>query len=72
MERGVIYTETVVFSAPERYAADAPYQLAIVDLTDGRRLTVRIQGNRAEERVHIGDSVVFAEQRDGVRYFHKS
>ena len=65
MERGVVYTETVVFSPPAQYAEDAPYQLAIVDLADGKRLTVRI----LDERVKIGDGVVFVEERDGVRYF---
>jgi uncharacterized OB-fold protein len=72
MERGVVYTETVVFSPPARYASDAPYQLAIVDLSDGRRETVRILRLQADERVRIGDDVVFAEQREGVRYFRKS
>jgi uncharacterized OB-fold protein len=72
VERGVVYSETVVFSPPERFAADAPYQLAIVDLADGRRLTARILGNHADERVRIGDSLVLAEQRDGVRYFRKA
>jgi uncharacterized OB-fold protein len=72
MERGVVYTETVVFSPPSRHAADAPYQLAIVDLTDGRRLTVRILGNRADERVRIGDKVVYAKQHDGVQFFRKA
>ncbi len=67
MERGVVYTETVVFSPPARYAEDAPYQLAIVDLADGQRLTVRI----LNERVNIGDEVVFVEARDGVSYFSR-
>jgi uncharacterized OB-fold protein len=68
MRRGVVYTETVVFSPPARYAEDAPYQLAIVDLEDGKRLTVRI----LEERVKIGDGVVFVEERDGVAYFARA
>jgi uncharacterized OB-fold protein len=72
MDRGIVYTETVVFSPPARYAEDAPYQLAVVDLSDGRRVTVRILRQQADERVRIGDDVVFAEQRDGVRYFRKS
>ena len=35
--RGVVYTETMVFAPPEQFAADAPYQLAIVTLEDGKR-----------------------------------
>ena len=53
MSTGVIYTETVVHAAPAEFVADAPYQLAIVALEGGGRLTVRIAG----ERVEIGDKV---------------
>ena len=66
--KGIIYTETVVWSAPEQYTADAPYQLAIVTLEDGKRLTARVAG----ERVAIGDAVEFLESRNGVSYFQKS
>ncbi len=64
---GVVYTETVVHSATPQFAADAPYQLAIVALDSGGRITVRISGDRAE----IGDRVVFIEERDGVAYYRK-
>jgi uncharacterized OB-fold protein len=47
--------------------ADAPYQLAIISLDGGRRLTARIAG----ERVQIGDPVLFAEYRDGIPFFKK-
>ncbi len=50
MKSGVVYTETVVHAAPEQFAADAPYQLAIVTLEDGGRLTVRIAGERVANR----------------------
>ena len=64
---GIIYTETTVFSPPAQYAEDAPYQLAIVDMEDGKRHTVRIVGTHAV----IGDAVVFVEERGGVSYFRK-
>jgi len=64
---GVVYTETVVHSATPQFAADAPYQLAIVALDSGRKVTVRISGDRAE----IGDRVLFVEERDGVAYYRK-
>ena len=67
MSTGVIYTETVVHAAPAEFVADAPYQLAIVSLDSGGRLTTRI----LEERVKIGDKVELAETRNGVEYFHK-
>jgi uncharacterized OB-fold protein len=65
--KGVVYTETVVFAPPEQFAADAPYQLAIVALEDGKRLTARISG----ERVAIGDAVELSETRNNIPFFHK-
>jgi uncharacterized OB-fold protein len=65
---GTIYTETVVYSPPEAYVNDVPYQLAIVELAVGRRVTGRISG----ERAHIGDRVDFTEFRNNVPFFTKS
>ncbi len=65
---GKVYTETVVWSPPEAYVKDAPYQLAIVDLDQGGRLTARILG----DRVQIGDGVSLVEYRVGVPYFRKA
>ncbi len=65
---GTVYTETIVHSPPEAYLNDAPYQLAIVELEGGGRLTVRILG----DKVQIGDPVEFAEYRNEVPYYRKS
>jgi uncharacterized OB-fold protein len=65
--RGVVFTETVVWSAPEAYVSEAPYQLAIVEIEDTGRSTVRILG----DRVQIGDRVEFAGNRSGVAFFRK-
>ena len=65
---GTVYTETVVSSPPEAYANDVPYQLAIVELENGRRTTGRILG----DRVSIGDRVTLAEMRNNVQYFQKA
>ena len=67
MKAGTVYTETVVWSPPEMYVKDAPYQIAIVDLGE-RRVTARILG----DRVAIGDAVEFVESRDEVPYFRKA
>lgn len=67
MKTGIVYTETVVYAAPAQFVSDAPYQLAIVELEGGARLTTRISG----DRVTIGDLVEFAEERDGVPFFRK-
>lgn len=65
---GTIYTETVVYSPPEAFANDVPYQLAIVDLDSGKRITARI----LRERAVIGDHVDFVEFRRDIPYFRKS
>ena len=64
---GVVYTETVVHAAPEAYLNDAPYQIAIVELDSGGRVTARIAGERAA----IGDRVVFLEYRNQTPCFAK-
>ena len=64
---GTIYTETVVYSPPEAYVNDVPYQLAIVELAGGRRVTGRVEGERAQ----IRDRVKFAEFRNNVPFFQK-
>jgi uncharacterized OB-fold protein len=65
--KATVYTETVVHVAPPKFLADAPYQVAIIDLEGGARTTVRIVGGR----VVIGDSVERVETRDGVDYYKK-
>jgi uncharacterized OB-fold protein len=65
---GIVYTETVVHAAPEQFVADAPYQLAIISLASGGRLTARIEG----ERVAIGDAVTFAGYRNNIPFFRKA
>jgi uncharacterized OB-fold protein len=64
---GTVYTETVVHAAPEQFVADAPYQLVIVSLDGGGRLTGRVLG----DRVRIGDPVELAEERNHVPFFRK-
>jgi len=67
MRSGVVYTDTIVHLAPERFAADVPYQVIIVKLDDGSRVTARVDG----ERVVIDDRVVESAMRDGIPYFRK-
>lgn len=68
MQAGTVYTETVVHLAPERFAADVPYQVIIVKLDDGGSITARVEG----ERVAIGDRVVETSTRDGISFFSKA
>ena len=64
---GTVYTETVVHLAPETFAKDVPYQVAIITLADGSRVTGRVLG----ERVAIEDRVEQVEVREGIPYFVK-
>jgi uncharacterized OB-fold protein len=65
---GVVYTETVVHMAPPAFEKDVPYQVAIVSLESGQRVTGRIEG----ARVSIDDRVALVDTRDGVPFFRKS
>jgi uncharacterized OB-fold protein len=67
MRSGIVYTETVIWSAPEAFAGEVPYQTAIVTLEGGGRVTVRIAG----ERVAIGDYVEETEPCEGIPFFRK-
>lgn len=53
MRQAIVYTETVIHSAPAAFADEAPYQIAVVEFEDKSRLLVRISGLRAQ----IGDRV---------------
>jgi len=68
MRTGTVYTETVIYSAPEAFVNEAPYQTAIVTLDGGGRVTGRIEG----DRVAIDDRVVEIETRGGVPFFRKA
>lgn len=64
---GIVYTETLIHSAPEAFVSEAPYQVIIVTLDTGERITGRVSG----ERVAIDDAVLLADERNGVPYFRK-
>lgn len=66
---GTVYSETVVHTPPERYLADAPYQLALIQAAAGDRFTVRIDLDSPSQRVQIGDLTRFVEERGGVPYY---
>jgi len=69
MRTGTVYTETVIYSAPEAFLQEVPYQTVIVSLDGGiGRVTGRVIG----ERVTIGDRVVEVEERAGVPFFRKA
>lgn len=64
---GIVYTETLIHSAPEAFVSEAPYQLIIVTLETGERVTGRVSG----DPVAINDAVTLADESSGVSYFRK-
>ena len=76
MRTGTIYTETVIYSAPEAFTKDVPYQTAIVSLDDGGRVTGRIWGDRVQiddrvAEVAAGETGAAPSQTIGVPFFRK-
>lgn len=63
--KGKVYTCTTLHAAAEPFEKDLPFQIAIVELDEGPRLTVRIEG----QRVAIADPVHLVCEQDGTRFF---
>ncbi len=64
---GTVYSHTTLHAAAQPFEKDLPFQIAIIQLDDGPRLTARIEGDRAA----IDDHVHLLRQADGVSYFSK-
>jgi hypothetical protein len=64
---GTVYSHTTLHAAAQPFEKDLPFQIAIIQLDGGPRLTARIEGEKAE----IGDQVHLVRQADGVCYFAK-
>ncbi len=43
--RGIVYSATTIHAAPKVFRAEAPYQVAIVDLDAGLRIATRLLGD---------------------------
>jgi uncharacterized OB-fold protein len=65
---GTVYTETLIHAAPQQFIAEAPYQLVIITLDSGKRVTGRVLG----PPVRIDDRVELVEERKGIPYFSKT
>jgi uncharacterized OB-fold protein len=77
MRTGNVYTETVIYSAPEAFTKDVPYQTAIVSLDGGGRVAGRILGDRVaiDDRVTevaMGEAAEARSQTRGVPFFRKA
>lgn len=63
--RGTVYSCTMLHAAAEPFEKRLPFQIAIIELEGGPRLTVRIQG----KPVGIGDPVQQVEEKEGIWIF---
>lgn len=59
--RGRVYSHTTIHAAPKKYKALAPYIIALIDLQDNIRLSVRC----GDTKIKIGDFVQIVELEDG-------
>lgn len=57
--KGKIYTHTTIRIAPEAYRDQAPYEIAIVELAPGLRVTARIVSDQPETALQVGQDVEF-------------
>ena len=64
---GTVYTETLIHAAPQQFLNEAPYQIIIVSLDNGGRVTGRVVG----DPVVIDDRVVLDQEKAGVPFFRK-
>ena len=64
---GTVYSHTTLHAAAEPFEKDLPFQIALIELDEGPRLTARIDGGA----VAIGDAVSLRAQRDGICFFAK-
>ncbi len=56
--RGTLYSYTTIRVPPARFQGRAPYRVAVVELTEGIRMTGRLEGAEGEE-VALGTPVTF-------------
>jgi len=66
LEKGTIYSYSIVYSAAEAFKNKVPYVVAVIEDTQGRRLA-RIEGYTEKTQVAIGMEVNFLEVDEGGR-----
>jgi uncharacterized OB-fold protein len=63
--RGKVYSWTTLHAAAEAFEKDLPFQIAIIQLEEGPRVTARIEG----KHVKIDDEVSFVREQNGASFF---
>jgi len=65
---GTVYSYTTIRVAPEAYRDQAPYDIAIVEMKSGVRITARVQAEVAG-KVQIGEQVKFLRADENGYWF---
>ena len=63
--RGKVYSQTTLHAAAAPFEKDLPFQMAIIELEEGPRLTARIEGEPAA----IDDQLRAVRESDGIWFF---
>ena len=68
---GTIYSHTTIRVAPEAYRDQAPYDIAIVEMQPGLRITARIQSEEAG-KIQIGEQVEYNRADENGYWFKRA
>ena len=63
--KGTIYSHTSIYVSTEQFASQIPYEVILVELANGLRITARIETNDVE----IGKPVELSHVQDSVYWF---
>ena len=66
--KGKIFSYTIVHVSEEKFSAEVPYPLILVELDKDMRVLGRLQ-KESMDRLKIGSAVELTEYRDGVPVF---
>lgn len=64
---GKVYTFTTIFVAPAAFKDQAPYDIALVELAEGLRVTARVK--RGKGKLEIGAPVRFIKKDETGHWF---
>ncbi|MFB4211511.1 Zn-ribbon domain-containing OB-fold protein [Shouchella sp. JSM 1781072] len=59
--KGTVYSHTTIHAAPDAYQSLSPYVIALIDIRDHTRLSVRC----TDQQIQIGDIVKIIQQVEG-------
>ena len=66
--RGSIYTHTTIWVAPEALKGQVPYDVAVIELEEGFKVTARVR-RKSEEPLRIGQQVGYLREDESGYWF---